>query len=176
MTTLALTRVDKEYHGEKWQIKLEGQSALLLMPDSQVAASFTPEEAFSQFELIRFARSGHNVAITAGENIWKFAAWPKAFKQINIFVQQSQEASSEAELASIRRRAIVQTALGSLILLAGIALTLDDYLKAAYKDGGSEYAIFYGAMVAGILLLVKGLYHFIEYRKLRCVADLVIQD
>jgi hypothetical protein len=49
MTTLALNRLDEKHAGEKWQIKLEDRSALLLMPDGQVAASFTPEEAYPQF-------------------------------------------------------------------------------------------------------------------------------
>ena len=64
MTGLKLRRVDEDHHGEGWQIKLDDQSALLLMPDGQVAASFTPDEAYPRFELLRFANSGHNVAIS----------------------------------------------------------------------------------------------------------------
>lgn len=171
MTGLKLRRVDEDHHGEGWQIKLDDQSALLLMPDGQVAASFTPDEAYPRFELLRFANSGHNVAITDGENTWHFTAWPKAFKQIKAFVQQSREASSEPELAALKRRAIFQVVLGSVVFLGGIALTLDAYFKVADNIGGGEYAIFYGAIFIGALFLFKGFYHTSEYRKLRRAAS-----
>lgn len=154
--------------------QLEYRSARLLMPDGQVAASFTPEEAYPQFELLNYATSGHNFAITDGQNTWLFTVWPKAFKQIKAFVQQSPEASSETELGKIRRRAITQTILGSVLFLGGAALTLDGYMKAAntlQEHGVSiEYGIFYGAIGIGIVCLVKGFHHFSEYRKLRQAA------
>ena len=173
MTALALTRVDEGHHGEKWQLKLEDLSALLQTPDGQVAASFTPQEAYPRFELIRFSTKlgGHNVAIKDDQNTWHFAAWPKAFKQIKAFVQQSPEASSEPELRKIRRRAIVETVLGSMAALGGIALTLDEYQKAANGASGGEYSIYYGAIVVGSMFLFAGFYHFGELRKLRQSAS-----
>jgi len=160
MTTVALNRVDEGHHGEKWQLKLEDRSALLLMPDGQVAASFTPEEAYPRFELIRFdTKLGNNIRITDGQNTWHFGMWPKVFKQIKAFVQQSPEASSETELGKIRRRAIFETVLGSICVLGGIILSEVGPL------------IFYGAVVTGAMFLFAGFYHFGELRKLRQSAS-----
>jgi len=161
MTTVALTRVDEGHHGQKWQLKLEDRSALLLRQDGQVAASFTPEEAYPRFEFIRFSTElgGHNFGITDGQNTWRFAVWPKAFKQIKAFVQKSPEASSEIELGKIRRRAIFQTVLGGICVLGGIILSMD-----------TSY-IFYGAVVAGVMFLFMGYYHFAEHKKLRQAAS-----
>jgi hypothetical protein len=74
-------------------------------------------------------------AITDGENTWHFTAWPKAFKQIKAFVQQSREASSEPELAALKRRAIFQVVLGSVVFLGGIALTLDKPILKGVFEG-----------------------------------------
>jgi len=174
VTIVALNRVDKGHHGEKWQIKLEDRSALLLMPDGQVAASFTPEEAYPQFDLLNHATSGHNFSITDGQNTWLFTVWPKAFKQIKAFVQQSPEATSETELGKIRRRAIIQTILGSVLFISGIALTLDGYMRAArtLQEYGvsAEYGIFFGAIGIGSIYLIKGFHNFSELRQLRKTA------
>ena len=163
MTTFALNRVDEGHHGEKWQLKLEDRSAQLQTPDGQIAASYTPEEAYPRFELVRFSNdfsgNAHNFAITDGQNTWRFAVWPKAFKQIKAFVQKSPEASSEIELGKIRRRAIFQTVLGGICVLGGIILSMD-----------TSY-IFYGAVVAGAMFLFMGYYHFAEHKKLRQAAS-----
>jgi hypothetical protein len=172
MTTLALNRLDEKHAGEKWQIKLEDRSALLLMPDGQVAASFTPEEAYPQFEFIRFdTKLGNNIRITDGQNTWHFGMWPKVFKQIKAFVQQSPEASSGTALASLKRRVIILTILGSLILLGSVGLTLQGYFEVRGQEGGGEFMIYYGAMVVGSCLLFAGFYYFAELRKLRQSAS-----
>ena len=172
MTTLALNRLDKKHAGEKWQIKLEDRSAMLLMPDGQVAASFTPEEAYQQFELIRFdTKLGNNIRITDGQNTWHFGMWPKVFKQITAFVQKSPEASSGTALASLKRRVIILTILGSLILLGSVGLTLQGYHEVRGQEGGGEFMIYYGAMVVGSCLLFAGFYYYAELRKLRQTAS-----
>ena len=169
--TVELTCIDKERDGEKWQLQIDDSTASLARPDGTIAATFTPDEAYSSFELLRFVQSGHNVGITIGDSKLHFAAWPKAFRTIKAFVQQSNDASSAPELAKLKRRAWIQTLLGFVLLIGGGILSIDGMLLAAGQMAGGEGYIFYGAIIVGAFLLFKGWYHFAELRKLRPAAN-----
>jgi len=169
--TVELTCIDKERDGEKWQLQIDGSTASLAMPDGTIAATFTSDEAYSSFELLRFAQSGHNVGITIGDSTLHFTAWPKAFRTLKAFVQQSNNASSAPELEKLKRRAWIQTLLGFVLLIGAGILSIDGILLAAGQTAGGEYYVFYGAMIAGALLMFKGWYDFAELRKLKPAAN-----
>jgi hypothetical protein len=167
MDTFALKRFDKPQQGDSWQFEVDGGAARLVGPDGQGAATFTPDEAYQDVELVHFAKSGHNIAIAvAGEEL-HFTAWPKAFKGIKAFTELSSHAASEPELQRLRRSGLVRLILGGVLFAGGSILSLDGLLKLGGFGGGGEHYIFYGAIVFGAVFLWQSYYYYAEARRRR---------
>lgn len=78
------------------------------------------------------------------------AAWKASGQRL-----QNQERVLKAdELAAKRKEDLLYVLGGSLLLLFGIGLTLWTYSRA---DDGGSYAIVYGPVIVGLILLGKGL-------------------
>jgi hypothetical protein len=167
MDSYELTYIDKPHHGDKWRFQVDGPNARLVRPDGQPAAHFTPDEAFQSIELLNFAKSGHNIAITVANQELHFTGWPKAFKGLRAFTELSPLAASDTILSSLRNRGWLQTIIGAILFSGGTILSLDGLLQlTGHSSGGGEHYVFYGAMVIGALCLYKGWWYFSEARRL----------
>lgn len=168
MQTFELTQIDKPHHGQKWQFQVDGDAARLLSPDGQAVAHYTPDQAHENVEIVRFARSGHNIAITVDGNKLHFTAWPKAFKGIKAFTELSSNASSKDELDSLRMSGRIYAVIGALLFFGGGILSLDAILNliAGRNGGGGGAYLFYGAIIFGAVFLYKAWYYYAEAKRL----------
>jgi hypothetical protein len=166
MDTFSLKRFDKPHQGEEWQFQVDGRAARLVGLDGQTVATFTPDEAYQDVDVVRFAKSGHNIGITvAGEEL-RFTAWPKAYKGIKAFRELSTLAASAPELQSLRRGGLIRLVLGAALFVGGGILSLDGLLRLGGFGGGGEFYIFYGAILFGAVFLYQSYYYYAEARRL----------
>lgn len=166
MAIFKLNRVDKPHHGETWQIEIGANTARLIQPDGHTAATFTADQAHDAVELVHFAKSGHNIAINVGDTTVHFAAWPKAFKSIKAFTEQSSHAGSPKKLQQLRRAGLIRLVVGGLLFFGGGILSIDAFLKLGGLGGGGESYLFYGAIVIGAAFLYQSYYYYAEARRL----------
>ncbi len=166
MNTFELTQIDKPHHGDKWQFQIDGSAARLLNSDGRMVATFTPDQAFEQVEIVRFAKSGHNIGITVDGQKRHFTAWPKAFKGIKAFTELSPLAADTTTLESLRRSGLIRLIVGGLLFFGGGILSLDGLLKLGGFGGGGESYLFYGAIVFGAAFLYQSHHYYSEARRL----------
>jgi hypothetical protein len=166
MESFALTLIDKPRQSEKWQFQVDGRAARLLGPDGQTAATFTPDQAYQDVEVVRFAKSGHNVGISADGQTLHFTAWPKAYKGIKAFTELSPLAASTPELQSLRRVGLIRLIIGAALFVGGGIFSLDGLLALGGFGGGGKHYLFYGAILFGAVFLYQSSHYYAEARRL----------
>lgn len=166
MESFALTCIDKPRQQEKWQFQVDGHAAQLSDANGQPVATFTPDQAFQAVELVRFAKSGHNVAISVGDQTFHFTAWPKAFKGIKAFAELSPLVASGPELQSLRRTGLIRLIIGGALFFGGGIFSFDALLKLGGFGGGGEHYLYFGAIVIGAAVLYQSYYYYAEARRL----------
>ncbi len=167
MATFKLNRVDEDHHGEKWVFEIDGGWARLMQPDGQAVATFTPDEGFEAIEIVPFAKSGHNIAIKAGDQTLHFAAWPKAFKTIKGFTELSKKAADPEKIQDLRQSGLVRLIGGGLFFIGGLIFSIDAFLKMSGLGGGGQTYLYWGAIFIGAVFLYQSHYYYAEARRLQ---------
>ena len=167
MQSYELNQIDKPHHGQKWQFQIDGEAAQLVSPAGQPVAFYTPDQAQREVEIVRFARSGHNVAITLDGSTLHFTAWPKAFKALKAFTELSAHAANPEEMRSLRNSGLIYLMIGGLMTVGGGILSIDGILKLIEgRQSGGQFYVFYGAILFGLIFLYKSWYYYAEARRL----------
>lgn len=166
MASFNLNRIDENHNGEKWVFEIDRAFARLLGPDGNPIETFTADEGYDAVELVHFAKSGHNVAITAAGQKFHFTAWPKAFKGLKAFTELSAKSATPEKIKDLRQSGLIRLIGGGVLFLGGLIFSIDALLKLSGRGGGGESYLFYGAILFGAAFLYQSHFYYSEARRL----------
>jgi hypothetical protein len=114
-----------------------------------------------------FSESIKYFGIVIDGKVQRFDVPRAGLKEIRAFTYRVTLASGPEAVRAVQRRAIRDTLIGAVCVVAGIALTIGAYLAAANKLRDGRYSVFYGLVLFGLVMLGRGIYRFRQYRELQ---------
>lgn len=160
-----------KHKGEAWVLDLGDEGAEVRDASGGVRAQFTREEAAEAFLLPSFSESIKRFRVPVDGELWYFDVAKNDLKEIKAYINQAVVASGPEAVVAVRNRAIRDGLIGLGGVAAGVALTLGSFFNAAQNPGGGEYVVTYGLVLAGLIMIGKGIYGFVRYGQLKKMSQ-----
>lgn len=160
-----------KHKGEIWHLDLGGEGAAVRDPAGNVRAEFTPEEAAGSFKLPSFSESIKQFRLPVDGQEWYFDVDKDGLRQIKAFMDAAVVAAGPGAINALRTAALRDLVLGVLVTLGGIGLTVFGYMKAANDPQGGKYYVTYGLVIAGLVMVGRGIVNLSRYNRLKRVAE-----
>ena len=168
--TIQLRCVDKDRLNEIWTLDLDEDKAVFTDAGGVVVAALDPEEAVSLFRMPSFSESIKYFGLRTETGLRQFNFNKADLKQIKHFVNRTIAAAGPEAVAAVKRKAIRDLLIGGACVAGGIVVSVLAYVDAASNPEGGRYAIFYGVVFFGLIMVGKSIVGFKQYARLNSMT------
>jgi hypothetical protein len=161
----------REHKGEVWTLDLGADGATVQDARRAVRGEYGRAEVAEQFRLPSFSESVKQLRIPIDGELWYFDVARADLKEIKAYLDQAVVAAGPEAVRAVRNRALRDTVIGAGVFVAGVALTVGSYLRAAQNPAGGQYVVTYGLILVGLVMVGKGVYGLVRYGRLQKLAQ-----
>jgi hypothetical protein len=136
-------------------------------PKGEELATLTADEAAHVFEFPAFGGASRYFGLRQGEHVVRFDVAAEGLERLKVFLNQSVVDAGPEAVDKVRRRASRDLLVGLGFIAAGCIATITSYQAAASKPEGGTFTVWYGMVVFGAIVVVKGFMGYSRHGKLQ---------
>ncbi len=160
---------------EKWSLDLSGDVVTLRDPAGSVHLECAPDEAVQRFQMPSFSESIKHFGVYVGDHLLEFQPLDQGLAEIKSFLNRRILIAGPEAVFAVKNAAIRDTLIGAAVALGSIVLTVGSFIAAAKNPEGGSFHLLMGLSLFGLVMFGKGIYGFVQYRRILRLAEEVMQ-